>query len=184
MWKLDKQTETSREYSNTVTGGKCKTEKVYTDREGNSWWGFTDLISIPYTRSFAATKISSLYALGLSKEDLVSHIAGMKLVLKSSDPDKYEKAYANLLDFESKAIAATDPVKQMSSLVCVYFMLNDEPIDSFENSIQSKKISLLEADFDMHSFFLKRQMQATEDYSARLGLLSQIVLPEGPIESN
>lgn len=179
MWKLDKQTETSREYSNTVTGGKCKTEKVYTDREGNSWWGFTDLMALPYTRSFAATKIASLYSLGFTKDDIANHISSMKFILKAgNDSEKYEKAYANLLDFEAKANNATDPVKQMSSLVCVYYLLGEEVIDSFDNSTQMKKMELLEADFEMHAFFLRHQISTTENYMTRLQKLSQIASPK------
>lgn len=179
MWQLLTNKDSKRVYTNQATGSKCLTSKLYTDKEGNDWYGFDDLMTLPYTRQFAATKISSLYALGLSKDDLSGHINGMKSLLKSTDPEKFEKCYANLLDFESKANNATDAIKQMSSLVCVYFLLNDEPIDSFDGSLQLKKMSLLEADFDMHSFFLNRQIQTTEQYSAHLNLLSQIVLPEG-----
>ncbi len=175
MWKLSNESEGKRTYINSTTGSKCSTSKVYTDKESNDWYGFEDLMSLPYTRNFAATKISSLYALGLSKDDLSGHINGLKTLLKSDDSEKFEKCYANILDFESKANNATDPVKQMSSLVCVYFLLNDEPIDSFEGSLQIKKISLLEADFDMHAFFLNRQIEAMQDYSQRLNLISKIV---------
>src|SRR6185369_6929222 len=146
----------------------------YTDKDGNKWYSFDDLTAIPYTRSFAATKISSLFALGLSKDDLTSHINGLKTLLKSNDTDKYEKAYANVLDFEAKANNATDAIKQMTALTCVYFTLNDEPIDSFDNNLQIKKMSLLEADVDMHSFFLRRQIDITERYTMLLNSISKI----------
>lgn len=174
MWKLTNEQGNKRTYQNDQTGSQCTQSMVYTDKEGNKWWGFEDLTQIPYTRNFAATKISSLYALGLSKEDLTSFIARQRVVLKSNDPDKYEKAYALLLDFENKAINATDAVKQMSSLVCVYFTLNDELIDSFDNGLQVRKMSILEADPEMHAFFLKRVVDLTEHYSTFLSLLSRI----------
>lgn len=177
MWQLTTQENNKRIYTNSTTGSKCITEKLYTDKDGNDWFGFQDLMNLPYTRQFAATKISSLYALGLSKDDLSSHINGLKALLKSNDPEKYEKVFANVLDFESKANNATDAIKQMSSLVCVYYLLNDEPIDSFDNALQIKKMSLLEADINMHSFFLQQQIAATEQYTQHLNLLSQIVLP-------
>jgi hypothetical protein len=151
---------------------------VYVDKEENKWWSFQDLTAIPYTRNFAATKISSLYALGLSKDDLTGFISKQKATLKSNDPEKYEKAFAQVLDFESKASNATDAVKQMSSLVCVYFTLNDELIDSFDGTLQAKKMSLLEADPEMHSFFLSLQMSLTEHYLTSLNLISQIVSPK------
>lgn len=174
MWALHEEKDSKRVYKNSVTGSACTQTMCYTDKEGNKWWHFDDLTAIPYTRQFAATKISSLYALGLSKEDLSGHISGLKTILKSEDKEKYEKAYANLLEFESKAANATDAIKQMSSLVCVYFTIGDEPIDSFDNALQIKKMSLLEADTEMHTFFLSRQTDATQRYTDHLNLISKI----------
>lgn len=174
MWKFSKEENGKRVHINDTTGSQCVQSLVYTDREGNKWYQFDDLTSIPYTRNFAATKVTSLFALGLSKDDLNNHINGLKSILKSQDKDKYEKAYALVLEFESKASQATDAVKQMSSLVCVYFTVNDEPIDSFDGNLQIKKMALLEADLDMHCFFLNRQIDFTERYTRFLNQLSQI----------
>ncbi len=178
MWKLSSEENNKRHYTNSTTGSKCTTSKVYQDREGNDWYSFDDLMTIPYTRNFAATKISSLYTLGLTKDDIDKHIAGLKTLLKSSDQEKYEKSFALVLDFESKANNAADTLKQLSSLVCVYNMLNDEAIDSFEGNLQLKKMSLLENDPAAHAFFLRKQMQDTELYMERLNKISQIALPE------
>lgn len=172
MWKLSEEKDEKRTYTNSLTGSKSVQEKVYTDKEGNIWWSFQDLTTIPHTRNFAATKISSLYALGLSKEDLISHINGLKNILKSSDMDKYEKAYANVLEFEAKANNATDAIKQMSSLVCVYFTINDEEIDSWDQNLQVKKMAIIEADTAMHTFFLTRLIRRTETYQNSFAALS------------
>lgn len=174
MWKLSNQHPDKRIYTNSETHSQCTQTMCYTDSDGNTWWEFDSLTSIPYTRNFAATKISSLYALGLSKDDLSSHINGLKNILNSNDKEKFQKAYALVLDFETKANSATDAIKQMSSLVCVYFTMNDEPIDSFDNNLQIKKMSLLEADPEMHTFFLKKQIDATERYTNFLNSISEI----------
>lgn len=174
MWNLQSEKDGKRTYVNSTTGSQCTTSKLYTDKNGNNWYGFDNLMAIPYTRQFAATKISSLYALGLSKDDLNQHIEGLKKILKSEDKEKYEKAYSLVLDFESKANNATDAIRQMSSLVCVYYMLNDERIDSFEQSLQLHKMSLLENDPDAHAFFLNRQMQDIERYTSFLSQITQI----------
>lgn len=181
MWNLTKDENNKRTYTNSATGSKCITSLTYTDKEGNDWYSFDDLMTLPYTRQFAASKVSSLYALGLSKDDLTGHINGLKTILKSNDVEKYEKAFASVLDFENKANNATDPVKQMSSLACVYNLLNDEPIDSFDGSLQIKKMALLEADIDLHCFFLNNQIRITEESMRHYELLSAIVLQK-PIE--
>lgn len=177
MWQLKTQDDKKRIYINSATGSTCSQTQCYTDKDGNKWYSFDDILSMPEMRRFVSQKISSLYSLGLSKDDIAAHVDGMKSILKSNDKEKYEKLYANILDFESKANNATDAVKQLSALSCVYFTINDEPIDSFGNDLQIKKMALMEADLEMHSFFLRMQIDLIERYHQRLNLLSQIVLP-------
>lgn len=177
MWKLESVNDLSRTYRNSQTNSECRQVFCYSDREGNRWWEFTDLITIPFTRSFAASKITSLYAHGLAMSDVTNFISNHKATLRSKDTgEKYEKAYAEVLDFESKVTQAADPVRQMSSLTCVYYTLNDEPIDSFTNDIQLKKLGLLEADPEMHTFFLTRQISLIEAYKSSLESISRTVL--------
>lgn len=169
MWQLQSNQNGKKIYKNSATNSECVQQLCYTDKEGNQWFEFTDLISIPFTRTFAANKITSLYALGLSVDDATSFFTKHKATLRSKDNgEKYETAYAEVLEFENKFKTATDPVKQMSSLVCVYFTINDEPIDSFSGELQIKKMSLLEADIEMHSFFLNRQIVLIENYKNSL----------------
>lgn len=176
MWKLIEDKDGKRTYQNDY-GSKCVQSLCYTDKENNNWYSFDDLFSLPYTRNFAATKVSSLYALGLSKDDLTSHIDGLKATLRSDDREKYEKAYALVLDFESKAANATNALRQITALTCVYFTIGDEPIDAFDGNLQMRKMALMEADTEMHSFFLNRQMQATELYTSRLEQILKTVSP-------
>ena len=178
MWELSSEKEGKRIYTNSTTGSQCTQTHCYVDREGNKWYAFDNLMMMPYTRSFAASQIISLFQTGFTKEDIEKHVNEMKAALKSTDPEKYEKAYAILLDFENQAKTATNAVKQMSSLVCVYFTMNDEKIDSFIDDIQAQKLQLLAADQNMHSFFLNLQVELIESYSMHLNSLSQIVLPK------
>jgi hypothetical protein len=174
MWQLKEEKGNIRIYINSLTGSKSEQEMVYQDKEGNKWYHFRDLTALPHVRKFAAMKISSLYTLGLSKDDLNGFITSMKTILKSEDSEKYEKAYGTLLDFQVKAENATDAIKQMSSLTCIYFTINDEDIDSFDQQLQANKMAKLEASPEMHSFFLGRQMQMNEDYNNSLKIISQI----------
>lgn len=177
MWKLETDQQGKRTYINDQTGSKCTQSICYTDKEKNNWYMFDDLFSLPYTRNFAALKVTSLFAAGLSKDDITAHIAEIKRLAKSDDKEKYEKIYGAILNFESLSTNATSAIHQMTSLVCVYFTMNDEAIDTFDGVLQMKKMALLESDPEMHSFFLSKQISATEDYSMRLKLISQIASP-------
>lgn len=176
MWQLSLNQNNKRTYTNPATNSRCEQELIKVDKEGNNWWAFTDLMTMPFTRNFAAQKITALYQLGLTKDDLDKHITELKKILNSDDKEKYQKAYANVLDFETKTEAATNPVRQMSSLVCVYYTLNDEPIDSFDGTTQAKKMSILESDPELHSFFLQHQMNLIEGFTGFLSNLSKTSL--------
>lgn len=178
MWQLQSDKDGKRVYRNSVTNSECVQNKCYTDQEGNIWFEFTDLITLPFTRNFAANKVTSLFSLGLTPDDANQFFTKHKSTLRSKDNgEKYEQAYSETLDFENKFKSATDPVKQMSSLVCVYFTINDEPIDSFSGDIQAKKMSLLEADPAMHAFFLARQVHLIESSQLFFSQISQTVSP-------
>jgi hypothetical protein len=173
MWQLTSETDIKRNYRNDATGTTCSTSYVYTDVEGNRWFTFDNLFTLPFMRQFAATKISSLYQIGLSKEDIEGHINGLKTTLKSTDTDKYEKCYALVLDFESKFQDATNVIKQISALVCVYNMLEDERIDVFEPEVQERKKQILDVDLNAQAFFLRSQIERTEIYGNHLDLFSK-----------
>jgi hypothetical protein len=164
-----------RQYRNPVTGSECTTTLEIIDKEGNKWFSFDNLFTLPFMRQFAATKISSLYQVGLSKDDVTQHVQNLKVTLQSNDTLKYEKAMAYVLDFEEKFNDATNAVKQISSLVCVYNVMNDERIDLFDLSVQDYKLKMIEADPELHTFFLKRQIERTETYGRALDLFSKTV---------
>lgn len=162
-----------RHYRNPVTGSECTTSNIYTDKDGNKWWEFDNLFTLPFMRQFAATKISSLYQIGLSKDDITNHIGGLKTMLKSTDPEKYDKAMSLVITFEERFNDATNAIRQISSLVCVYNLINDERVDIFDLTVQDQKLKILEADYEAHAFFLKRQIERTETYGTALDKLSK-----------
>lgn len=179
MWKLETEQNESRTWRNIKTNSECRQNLVYHDKDSNKWWEFSDLAMMPFTRKFAAAKIESLYMLGLSAQDFELFFFNHKATLKSKDlGEKYETAYSEILEFENKYKAAADPLRQLSSLVCVYFTMNDEAIDSFMNDLQLKKMLLLESDPQMHTFFLKRQIDLIERYKDFLVSTSRTVFEE------
>ncbi len=185
MWTLQSEKDSQRIYRNNITNSECIQQLCYVDKDGNKWYEFIDLISLPFTRSFAANKVTSLYALGITTEDANQYFTKHKATLRSKDTgEKYEQAYAETLEFENKFKQATDPIKQMSSLVCVYYTMNDEPIDSFSGDIQLRKLALLEAYPEMHSFFLLRQMQLIENSQAFLKALSPTASVQTDMQPN
>src|ERR1051326_7873545 len=104
MWKLQPnlvdRTAPERIYLNSITNSECKTHVIYTDSLGQRWWSFVDLFQIPIIREVAARKVTDLYTAQVTKQDIDEHLEKMKEILKSTDGERYEKAYAEVLSFE------------------------------------------------------------------------------------
>src|SRR5919108_662107 len=111
-----------RYYKNERTNTEVKTEHIYTDKDGKMYFGFADLYKIPYIRSVYAKHINDLYSVGLSLKDILKWCEQEKTILKSDDPEKYEKLYALILEKEGIASHTADPIQQHLSLCTIYVL--------------------------------------------------------------
>lgn len=143
-----------RIYKNTLTGSELTTYLLRQDQFNNTWWTFEDLFTLPFIRQLAAKKVLDLYGNGLSLEDVKSLTAQIKTILKSTNADKIDVAYAKVLELENLSEIMADPVKQCMGLVTVYVLLNDEQPDAYTNQVTSVKMTTLAMDVDSQAFFL------------------------------
>jgi hypothetical protein len=152
--EVGKSKTSVRTYRNDLTGTEITTYMLRKDAAGNEWWAFEDLFALPFIRQMMAKRIVDLYGHGLSLDDINQHVAQFKKLLKSNDPEKYEKCYAKALEMETLATTMADPVRQCIGLCTVYLMLNDERPDAYSNTEQARKMDLLTLDIDLQTFFL------------------------------
>ena len=143
-----------RVYVNTLTGSQTVTYLLYVDQAGQRWWTFEDLFALPFTRQLAAKKVVDLYGHDLALADILGHTTELKALLRSTDAEKYEKAYAKVLELEALSSGLADPVKQCIGLCTVYLLLEDELPDTYAQSTQNVKLSSLALDLDAQAFFL------------------------------
>lgn len=144
----------TRTYVNTLTGTEISTYHLYTDAQGWRWWTFEDLFGLPFMRQLAAKKVADLYGHDLSLQDILAHTAQLKGLLRSQDAERYEKAYAKVLELETLSTAMADPVKQCIGLCTVYLLLEDEAPDVYFQPTQNRKLASLAVDVDAQAFFL------------------------------
>ncbi len=164
-----------RTYINDRTSTEVKTELLYTDKAGQRWWGFQDLFKIPYIRTAYAKHISDLFTIGLSLKDIVGWCSEEKTLLKSDDPEKYEKLYSLILEKEKIATVTADPIKQHLALCTIYVLADDERIDYFDDQVANDKMILWNADMAATSFFLTWHSRHIADYTKTLNRISQTV---------
>lgn len=174
MYDLTTQTDTRRTYRSSITGTEIFTNMIYTDGSGDKWWAFEDLLQIPFIRKKASEKVSQLYGVGLSKEDLAKFVKSMKTILKGADPEKYERAFGELLQFESIVDETSDPIKQSLSMCSIYIMGDSERVDTFSFTDAVKKMELWALDLDAQAFFLSWLTDGMNDFTKHYSSIMQI----------
>jgi hypothetical protein len=174
MYQLHTSTETQRVYRSSITGTDISTSLIHTDATGNKWWAFDDLLQIPHIRKMAANNISQLYGMGFTIEDLKSFTSRLKTILRSTDQERYEKAYSELLQLESVVENNIDPVKQELGLCSVYILSDSERVDTFSTREALEKMQLWSLDLDAQSFFLNWLTDGINDYKKLYSSITQI----------
>lgn len=165
---------TVRVYRNTTTGNEVTTYLLHVDEQKRKWWAFEDLYSVPHIRMLAANKIVRLYGNDLSLDDITAHTTELKAIMRSADAEKYEKAYAKVLELEKLSTAMADPVKQSIGLCTLYLLMDEERPDVYNQAEQAAKMSILALDVDLQTFFLNWWIGVMQRYGKDLKVLSLI----------
>lgn len=165
-----------RLYRNSRTGTETKLQLLHTDKQGEKWWGFTDLYKIPYSRLAMVRNITDLYAIGLSLKDITKWCEDMKGLLRSADAERYEKAYAKVLEIETTAKFGADPIQQQLALCTVYVLSDEERIDYFDESISVDKLTKWKTQPELVAFFLTWHTGHIHNSIRRLERISKTVL--------
>lgn len=185
MYELQQKgtTEIRRCYRSSITSTEIYTKVLYTDGSGKNWWCFEDLLQIPYIRKKAAESCSQLYGLGLTHNDLNDFIKRQKTTLKdTTDSERFERAYSQLLQMEELITETANPVKQSLSLCAVYILGEDERVDSFSIEEAISKMNLWEVDYEAQAFFLNWLAAGMSDYLKHYNSIMEIasILQEKP----
>lgn len=174
MYTLSTATDTRRTYLSDITGTEISTKLLYTDGSGNKWWSFEDLLQMPFIRKKASEKMSQLYGVGVTKEDLTGFTTRLKATLKGSETDRYERAYSDVLQLENIISETADPVKQSLSLCTVYVLHDTERVDSFSFAEATQKMALWAIDLDAQAFFLSYVTDGINDFTKLFSSITQI----------
>jgi len=174
IYELISDKENKRIFRNKETGTEVKLSKIHTDKEGCHWWGFDDFYKVPIMRMAMAKNITDMYSVGLTLNDIKTWCSEQKTLLKSSDPEKYEKLYAKVLEIERTATFTADPLKQQLALCTVYIIADTERIDYFDEQQAESKLKLWKGSPDMVAFFLTWHTGRIQRYIKDLQGISEI----------
>ena len=118
--------------------------------------------------------------MGLSLKDILDWCNQEKKLLKSDDPDKYEKLFQLVLEKERLANYTADPVKMHLALCTVYVIEDGERIDYFDEEQSHAKSMKWKGMIDCIPFFLTWYNDITQHYIKDLKSISRIAskMPE------
>lgn len=177
MYHLTKESETKRTYQSTITGTEVITSLLYTGTDGEKFWGFEDLFSIPTQRKIAAQRITDLFAAGVTKEEIQTSLSETKAFLKAND---YDNAITTIINLENNLSHSNDITKQANSLAAIYVLTDTERIDTINQSVIMSKIERWRTFEDEQSFFLTWLMNTIDGFTKLSGQLSKIVSKMSP----
>jgi len=172
-----------RIYVNSVKGDTLTTYFLRKDKFGHTWWAFEDIFQFPEMRQVAAKRITDLYGQGLSLIDITTITGQMKAVLKGNGADKYEKAYAKVLELENLTENIADPIKQNMGLCTVYLLMDDENPEIFSIKESNLKMAVLAEDPEGMAFFLEWWIALMKRYGTALNKLSKIALIASQVQT-
>lgn len=175
-WEISKEEGKVRTYRNERTGSEIQTHVIYTDIFGNDWYAFKDLFKLPMLRIVYSKQVADFFNTGVTPEDLDKWDEEELRLLKSDDPEKYEKLYAVVLERRRLRKSIVDPIQQHLSLCAVYVMFPDERIDYFDMATIARKMTIWKGDTDAVAFFLSWHSRHIEHCIDSLKSTSQIAL--------
>lgn len=178
MYELQTETDTQRIYRSSETGTETQLNLLTQSKDGAKWWAFNDLLSIPYIRKEASAGITRYYGNGITDNDLDRIIASQKELLRGNDPEKYEKAYAGILELEALKKETADPMRQALGLCSVYILADDELPDVFSTSRTKQKIERWALEPELQSFFLTWFQDGMNAYTSLYDSITKIALSQ------
>lgn len=171
MYKLINESEKQRTYQSDVTGTEVFTSLLYTGSDGEKFWGFDDLFSMPTQRKIAAQRITDLFSAGVTADEIKETLTDIKGLIKANNPDQ---AMFKVQQLEENISHANDITKQATSLAAIYILTDTERIDTINQAFIMSKIERWKTFEDEQAFFLTWLLDITTAYTRLSGQLSQI----------
>lgn len=134
--------------------------ECYKDIDGNRWYEFKNMLSLPTRRAIAGEVATKWSSMNITKETLQKSIGAMK---DFADKGKIVDMFHLLKELEFRLEYICEE-KTLIDLACCYFILEGEDIKQMNSNWQDKKKEILDRDDDAKSFFLQKAWQYTTNY--------------------
>ena len=147
--------------SSTTMDRKIPMTKIYTDKNGVSWYEYNNPLTIPAKRAISAEVATRFADMNLTRFQLIRLIQEMK---RKANEGKIVDLFHLLAEVEFR-INYLGEEETLLELATIYFVIDGEDETGMDEMSKKKKRDLLKSDEEALSFFLERAWKLTTKFS-------------------
>lgn len=147
--------------SSTTMDRKIPMTKIYTDKNGLSWYEYNNPLTIPAKRAISAEVATRFADMNLTRFQLIRLIQEMK---RNANEGKIVDLFHLLAEVEFR-INYLGEEETLLELATIYFVIDGEDETGMDEMSKKKKRDLLKSDEEALSFFLERAWKLTTKFS-------------------
>jgi hypothetical protein len=147
--------------SSTTMDRKIPMTKIYTDKNGVSWYEYNNPLTIPAKRAISAEVATRFADMNLTRHQMIRLIQEMK---RNANEGKIVDLFHLLAEVEFR-INYLGEEETLLELATIYFVIDGEDETGMDEMSKKKKRDLLKSDEEALSFFLERAWKLTTKFS-------------------
>jgi len=147
--------------SSTTMDRKIPMTKIYTDKNGVSWYEYNNPLTIPAKRAISAEVATRFADMNLTRYQMIRLIQEMK---RNANEGKIVDLFHLLAEVEFR-INYLGEEETLLELATIYFVIDGEDETGMDEMSKKKKRDLLKSDEEALSFFLERAWKLTTKFS-------------------
>ena len=140
---------------------KVAVNKVYTDKFGNDWFEYANPLQMPAKRAIAAEVATRFADMNLTRENLLLLMGEMK---KKANEGNIVELFQILGEIEYR-INFIGEEQTLMELACCYYLVGEEDEMDMTDFYRTKKMDIMNKDWDAKAFFLEGAFRRTIRYS-------------------
>jgi hypothetical protein len=145
----------------STTGMKIPLERVFIDDDGDEWFQYANIMTIPARRAIAAEIATRFAEMNMTNESMTVFIDSMK---KAANNGNIVELFHLLSEIEFR-LTYIGEENTLIELAACYFVLNGEDESDFSDVWKAKKIEKIKSSGRSKDFFLERAFAFTTKFS-------------------
>lgn len=143
------------------TGSVIPLTKIFTDSDGDDWFEYTNMLTMPSKRAIAAEVATRFAEMNMTKDQLKTMVEAMK---KSANSGNIVEMFHLLAEIEWR-LEFIGEQNTMIELAASYYVLDGEDETEFNDVFKMRRIEKLNNNPVVRDFFVQRALMSTIKFS-------------------